>query len=198
MICYIMINIIDELAYQGPFILTIFTAIELLLSKGVGGEKWLFFVVFLLGFWLNNRLNEILKDIIREPRPIPFDLRLAQSRDPLRLIRQWFSGMDELYLSRAHIWGMPSGHAQIASFSLTFYYLVHEKYLRVGTRIDKSILIFGGMCLLFIITLYQRWETRAHTINQLLMGTIVGVLFAGSLIFCLRWWLQETRKKKEE
>lgn len=196
-------NIWDELAYQGPFILTIVVLLELLL----GGEgQWPFFVAFLAGFWLNNRLNELLKAAIREPRPTPFDLQAAQLRDPLRLMRRWWTGTDELYLSRAHLWGMPSGHAQLSSFALTFYYLVYEKYLRLDLRYDfgsgvgfyRSVLMFSSMCLVFMMTLYQRWETKAHTIAQLLIGTIVGCLFAGVMVFGVKWWLQETRKKKDE
>lgn len=192
-----MIDLLDEISYQGPFLLTIITSIELLWSIG-NNRKWLFFVVFLMGFWLNNRLNEVLKNIIREPRPTKFDLEIAQSRDPLRIIRHLWSNSDGLYLSRSHLWGMPSGHAQMASFSLTFYYLVRKKYLRLGSKFDKSTLVFSVMCLLFIITLYQRWETKAHTIKQLLVGTIIGSLFAGLIVFSIKYWLQVTWKKKDD
>ena len=183
----------DEFAYQGPLILTIVVAIQL---ASVG--QWPFFVTFLAGFWLNNRLNEVLKGVIREPRPREFDLRIAQHRDPLLQAWKWWSGTDDLIVSRAHIWGMPSGHAQMASFSLVFYYLVRKKYIRLGSRFDYGTLMFGGMCLLFMATLYQRWETKAHTVVQLIVGTIVGGLFAGGCVFGIRLWLLENRKKKDE
>ena len=161
-----MFGVFDDIAYQGPLILTIVVAVQLASSR-----QWPFFVSFLAGFWLNNRLNEGLKDLIREPRPKPFDLNRrrfgmgqspitssavmtledkngntsgvpfdifkglkgAQMRDPLRVIRRWWSGEDGLYLSRAHLWGMPSGHAQMASFVLAFYYFVRGNYLQLGS-----------------------------------------------------------------
>lgn len=192
-VCYMMLGGFDELAYQGPLILTIVVAVQL-----ASAGQWPFFVAFLAGFWLNNRLNEGLKGLIREPRPKPFDLKGAQMRDPLRIIRRWWSREDGIYLSRSHLWGMPSGHAQMASFVLAFYYFVRGNYLRLGSRFDVGTLLFGAMCLLLMMTLYQRWDTKAHTIAQLVMGTIVGVLFAWGCVFGVKWWLIETRKKKDD
>jgi len=188
-----MFGVFDDIAYQGPLILTIVVALQLA-SSG----QWPFFLAFLAGFWLNNRLNEVLKGLIREPRPKPFDLKEAQMRDPLRVIRRWWSGEDGLYLSRSHLWGMPSGHAQMASFVLAFYYFVRGNYLRLGSRFDIGTLLFAAMCLLFMMTLYQRWDTKAHTIAQLVVGTIVGILFAWVCVFGVKWWLIETRKKKDD
>ena len=180
-----MIDVFDEVAYNGSYILTIFVAIQCIISG-----QWPFFIVFILGFWINIYLNEFLKSMIREPRPKPLDLDLAKSRDYLFIFRKQLGATD----IQAHIWGMPSGHAQMGSFALAFYYLVYEKTIRLGEKFDQGTLLFAGMCLLFMMTLYQRWETNAHSILQLLAGTIVGGLFAVVLFFGEKWWLMNFRE----
>ena len=60
--------------------------------------------------------------------------------------------------------GMPSGHTQVASFALTIAYLFTNKYLY-----ESLLLIF--------ITFIQRIIYNNHTILQLFVGCIVGVLF---------------------
>lgn len=64
-------------------------------------------------------------------------------------------------------YGMPSAHAQSAMFSVFYLFLVKRSYLW---------LLIG----LFIIalTLYQRWKSRMHTIKQLAIGSLVGLIFS--------------------
>jgi membrane-associated phospholipid phosphatase len=178
-----MIDVFDEFAYNGPYILTIFVAIHFIISG-----QWPFFIVFILGFWINIYLNELLKSMIREPRPKPLDLDLAKLRDYLFIFRKQLGATD----IKAHIWGMPSGHAQMGSFALMFFYLVN-----VPRGLDMGLIegaTLAGMCLLFMVTLYQRWETNSHSILQLLAGTIVGGLFAVVLFFGTKWWLMNFRE----
>jgi membrane-associated phospholipid phosphatase len=59
--------------------------------------------------------------------------------------------------------GMPSGHTQATAFCLTIAYLITNKYL------------YQSIALL-LITFLQRYMFRNHTFNQLLVGTILGVI----------------------
>lgn len=62
-----------------------------------------------------------------------------------------------------HKYGMPSYHAQSVVFSLVFLYLV-----------NKSIFLLLIEIFIVIITLYQRWFYRHHTIEQLSVGSFIG------------------------
>lgn len=62
-------------------------------------------------------------------------------------------------------YGMPSGHSQMAFGLVTFVYLVKQ---------SVSFLI-GGVWIIGL-TLYQRWKYNRHSIEQLVIGAIVGIL----------------------
>jgi membrane-associated phospholipid phosphatase len=64
-------------------------------------------------------------------------------------------------------YGMPSGHAQSVFYSIVYLYSFYQSI---------SVLLFT----LFIgfTTLYQRWKYRRHTVNQLMVGSGVGSIFA--------------------
>jgi membrane-associated phospholipid phosphatase len=59
--------------------------------------------------------------------------------------------------------GMPSGHAQFTAFALTAAYLFTHKYL------------FQSIAL-FLVTFIQRVVYHNHTILQLLVGSMIGVV----------------------
>ena len=65
--------------------------------------------------------------------------------------------------------GMPSGHAQMTALSLTYSYLITGKYLY------ESILLFA-------ITIFQRYVFKNHTLNQLLVGGVIGFI-TGILLY---------------
>jgi membrane-associated phospholipid phosphatase len=73
---------------------------------------------------------------------------------------------DEHYIGMQK-YGMPSAHAQSVFYSMTYLYL---------TNGDSEILLVG----MFIgaLTLYQRWKYSQHTVEQLGVGVIVGVIIA--------------------
>jgi hypothetical protein len=60
---------------------------------------------------------------------------------------------------------MPSFHAQTIFYALTFFYQVKKSV--------KWTLIMGFIS---ILTLFQRWEYKNHTIEQLAAGSFVGIL----------------------
>ena len=105
---------------------------------------------------VNYELNNILKNWIKEPRPV----------NPLSYI-------DDHLIKGAQLYGMPSGHAQIISF--TIMYLI----LRKGHPYLLFFCFFVGM-----LTLIQRWKYRKHTLQQLMGGVFVGSLFA-----CFIFWI---------
>lgn len=64
-------------------------------------------------------------------------------------------------------YGMPSAHAQSAMFSVIYLFLVKRSY---------SWLLIG--LFITLLTLYQRWKTKMHTIKQLIIGSLIGFIFS--------------------
>ena len=135
-------------------------------NTGYYGPILLFFIViyllwnrpkylqlYVICFFVNTFLNKALKIMFREPRP----------ENPLE-----FSSL-ERYKNEER-YGMPSGHAQSVFFSIIYLYNIHHSI---------SVLLFT----LFIgfVTLYQRWKYRRHTIQQLIVGSAIGSIFAWSV-----------------
>ena len=63
---------------------------------------------------------------------------------------------------KKHVNGMPSGHAQQAAFSLTYAYLLSGKYAYETIA-------------LFLLTLFQRYVYKNHTLMQLVAGSLIGI-----------------------
>jgi len=109
-----------------------------------------FLISYVLGFFVNVYLNKILKVLIREPRP-------NGSRN--------FTGLDNY--ENEEEFGMPSGHAQTIFYSIFFYFYLTQNWY-----------VFVGSLFLGILTLYQRWKYKNHTVKQLIIGSLIGVLFS--------------------
>lgn len=107
-----------------------------------------YLIGYLVSLLMNSGVNKILKGILKEPRP-------AESMDITNL--EVHNGAD--------IYGMPSGHSQSVSFSTIYMYLVQK---------STWLLLFNTIIL--VLTILQRWNYRKHTMGQLLIGSIVGVL----------------------
>jgi membrane-associated phospholipid phosphatase len=102
---------------------------------------------------INSIVNGLLKPIFQEARP-PGGIQL-------------YHGEEEYYKNEQK-YGMPSGHTQSVFFALTYLYLVkHSVY---------SFLL--ELCVA-MITCYQRWKYRRHTISQIIVGSLIGILFGG-------------------
>ena len=102
---------------------------------------------------MNHLLNGLLKTTFKEARPSG------------RILL--YEGEDEHY-KNASKYGMPSGHAQSVFFALTYVYLVkHSLYTFI---LELSVAL---------LTCYQRWKYRRHTISQIIIGSLLGVLFGG-------------------
>jgi membrane-associated phospholipid phosphatase len=81
--------------------------------------------------------------------------------------------------------GMPSGHAQQTAFALTIAYLFTHQYL-------------GASILLFLLTLTQRLVYKNHTLSQLLVGGIVGLLLGYTSFYVMRYVEKPMKKIEEE
>ena len=142
-------NIFEYIGNNGPYIM-IFTSFGLLFSK----PRMLFY--FVVGVFFNFIVNMILKGVIKQPRP-EFNTKafnIALHTNSMR------------YIFGYDIYGMPSGHAQTSFFITTFLYLV--------TR--NSWIAFSFLLLSFIV-MCQRVVYNEHTILQVLVGAIIGILF---------------------
>jgi len=103
---------------------------------------------------INSILNTLLKMTIKDPRPT----------NGITL----FDDEDSQYNTEMNKYGMPSGHTQSVFFALTYLYLVKH-----------SIYSFIIELCIAILTGYQRWKYRRHTISQILVGSLIGILFGG-------------------
>ena len=108
----------------------------------------IYLFAYLLGFGFNILMNKLIKQIIKEPRP-----------DDSRHIKF----MEQFHGSE--IYGMPSGHAQSVFYSAIFLY-------------DAHILMFYFSLFISLITLFQRYKFKRHTLTQLFVGSCLGALFA--------------------
>ena len=149
------LHFIDAVGFYGPnilFIATIFFT----------WNKLPYLIAFLIGYFFNTKINEVLKDWIREPRPkcdesLQFKYENLPDHGP-------------------HKWGMPSAHAQSIVYSISYLYFVTE---------STKILAFSA--LLCINTLYQRYKSRVHTAKQLAIGSVLAVLFAYLTFIATKW-----------
>jgi hypothetical protein len=119
------------------------------------------FIISIMNFWkqkyiygylvfyiINIFINNLLKITIKENRPNNNNIIKEKNTD-------------------IHRYGMPSYHAQTVFFSLIFLYLV-----------NKSIFLFIIELFIAFITLYQRWYNKYHTKEQLIIGTLIGIVNA--------------------
>jgi hypothetical protein len=144
-----MENPLFGIGYYGPLIL-IFINIYFLYDRFFWCCIYIFFVT------LNTVLNKALKIWIKEPRP-----------------KGWKSFGTFERLEKEESYGMPSGHAQSAMFSVMFYYLLFG--------IDE---IWYVMFFITGLTLFQRAYNKNHTFTQLFIGLIVGGLFS-YIVYCI-------------
>lgn len=144
-----MVLFLDTVGFYGPWIAAICIIVALL-------KRPVFVVLYVVFFWLNQLLNQLLKLTFREERPsnpIPFSQR-------------------ERYKG-AHFYGMPSGHAESVGFSFVFLLLLE------GYR-SWWVYIIGAIAM---VTCIQRWKYRRHTIEQIIAGLFFGGTFAWIVLY---------------
>lgn len=148
-----LVTILDYIGINAPFIL-FFLSVYLLFNK----NNLLFY--YIIGFFINIILNIVLKGIIKQPRPLDdekiFNLAIKNNNKDI-----FKDGIP------FDVFGMPSGHTQSVLFSTIYIYLALKK---------MNVLLF--YILISFITMFQRIYNNYHSITQVLVGDIVGALFA--------------------
>jgi membrane-associated phospholipid phosphatase len=108
-------------------------------------------------------MNKLLKVFIQEPRPY----------GGREIMNEEYIGIDK--------YGMPSGHAQSVFFSMTYLYLVK------GSPMWLLIEMF-----VVILTLYQRYSYKQHSIKQLFAGSVIGFGIAHIAYFLTKDYLMKS------
>ena len=146
-------NIINKIGSIGAILLFGFSLYLL-------RNKHSLFMYYLYGSFLNVILNIILKGMIKQPRP-------SENQDLFKIALKHSNNFNFVHGFPYYIFGMPSGHAQTAFYSIFFIYLALD-----NIYITLFYLLIG------LITLYQRVKFNHHTILQVIVGVMVGLLFA--------------------
>jgi membrane-associated phospholipid phosphatase len=132
------------------------------------------FLIFFIGLFLNHKLNGFLKYNV-------FSQLFGKQNIPLlgKGIRP--KGAKNCCSFKpcnpTKSYGMPSGHSQSAGFFSTLGILF---LLENNNKNNNFITIFG--CFIFIITMlfvmYSRVLIKCHTIEQTIIGSLIGISFA--------------------
>jgi membrane-associated phospholipid phosphatase len=174
-----MNHLLEKIFYltgnYGPLLLIIST-LALLRNKEV------YFTYYAFASILNVLLNHFLKIIIQEPRPSvdkkTFDLALKHMKS-----KNYSNAISY------DVFGMPSGHAQSVLFSTTFLFLV------LNNENWKTYFFYIMMCL---VTMFQRVQYQFHTISQVMVGGIIGMIFAYVVYYLATQKKKGSLKEKEE
>jgi hypothetical protein len=108
-----------------------------------------FLYAYIIGGFINKCVNTVLKNTIKQPRP-----------------SNGKSIMNEPY-DGEHVYGMPSFHAQSSFYSIAYLFLT-----------NRSMFLLGIELLIGIASIYQRWKYRRHTVEQLGVGSFIGIVMA--------------------
>ena len=168
-----VIDIIYYVGFNGPIINFVIVLLYLIYC-----QKYILFLVFCGGFLINYIINGILKEIIREPRPIdnPYKLNALNALNAPNALNalnysfitsNFASIMNNEMYDGSQNYGMPSGHAQLCFYSIAFLFAIIPK---------RHYWVLIVLIIIGILTLIQRWKFRRHTIKQLFAGSLVGTL----------------------
>jgi len=142
--------IITLLDYVAIFAPNILFILTIILLKSK--SNLLFYYVS--GSFINVLMNILLKLLFKQPRP----------KEDVKLVNLIHSNGGRFGFDT---YGMPSGHTQTTFFSLTYIYLSLQN-LRIAV-------VYLALC---IITIYQRLKYKNHTFWQVVVGALVGIVFA--------------------
>jgi membrane-associated phospholipid phosphatase len=108
-----------------------------------------FYIIF---YFIDSYINKWIKLVIKQPRPNGYYKNKYEDGGEY---------VDE------HIYGMPSAHSERVFYSLIYLWLV----------IESKIMFIIGL-FICILTVYQRWKYKKHTVEQLSVGAVVGTILA--------------------
>jgi membrane-associated phospholipid phosphatase len=107
-------------------------------------------------------VNKSIKLWVRQPRPT----------GGKSILGEVYGGADE--------YGMPSAHAQSVLYSTIFLYLAK----------GDVVWLLSGLGIA-VLTIYQRWSYRRHTIAQLFVGAVCGCVVAYIANLTANRWITE-------
>ena len=134
------------------------------------------FLIFFIGLFLNHKLNSFLKYNVFSQlfgkQDIPLIGKGIRPKGAKNCCS--FKPCNPIYPKS---YGMPSGHSQSAGFFSTLGVMI---LLENNNKNNNFITIFGSF--IFIITMlfvmYSRVLIKCHTIEQTIMGSLIGILVA--------------------
>lgn len=127
---------------------------------------------YILGYLFNYTLNSFLKLVFKEPRP----------DENKKLFELEMSKRNYVDWREYERFGMPSGHAEETVYSLIYIFFVLK-----NTKITILFL------LVTIYTIFQRIYSKRHSIAQVSVGSIIGLL-VGYLFYYLAYKNIQTHK----
>ena len=145
---------IDYVGMYNPFISAVISVAYLWKMP----PYWMGYLAF---SFLNEELSVWLKRQIREPRP-------------------------QMYVSDPNhrgYYGMPSGHAQNAAFTVVYLWLAKPSWMMTC--------VVG---LLGMISMVERYKNGRHTIKQLAVGSAIGSVFAVVSVYVMRRLVERIRR----
>ena len=122
--------------------------------------KKIFLFAYIIGYFLNSILNKTIKHIIREPRP-----------------KNQIMMEDYQTIEHTEKYAMPSGHAQSVAYSTYFLYMT------------SNIIWTVFSCFIIILTIYQRYSFNRHTMKQLMIGLIIGLIFSFIILKIAKYYV---------
>lgn len=138
-----IVTFTDIIGWNGFIILFVITVVLL-------KNKSNLLIYYVVGIVINYFLNYGLKGLIKQPRPSgDFELINIATHNGKRFGNE--------------IFGMPSGHSQLAFYSVVFIHLALN-----NVKITALYLLFA------IVTMYQRVKYRNHTVLQVVVGSLIG------------------------
>jgi len=144
-----MLSTIDLIGFYGPWIQGLINVTQLITQK-------YYLIGYIIFAYVNIFTNKWLKLHYKEPRPSEKE----ESGIPIKMADPDIFGMPT-----ADMYGFPSGHAQQIVFSVFYLYFVQR----------SKLLLLCGLFLTALIV-YQRWKFKRHSITQLAMGSLIGLL----------------------
>lgn len=142
-----IIDVIDFIYAVGYFGDTLTSLLAVFILLG----NWGYLLGYLILFPLDVFINQQLKSLIKQVRPA----------GPIKFLDH------DRFAKKNRPFGMPSGHSESVFFSLAFICMFFH-------RINSWVILFA---IIGVITMYQRYTFHNHTVTQLIMGAIVGIVF---------------------
>ena len=146
---------LSRIGYQGPNTLLLLILIMLATTSQA---KNIYLYIYVIAWQITSHFfNIVIKNTLKHPRPD------SDLNDNFKNLTPTIDN----YFSIHKNFGMPSGHAQMTGYAITFLYLV------VRNPCLLVVSVFIGA-----LTVFQRYAYRRHTATQLFAGLTVGAITA--------------------